>query len=186
MLLPTFSAKIQGATRFSRVLYDSASQLTFITEKALKGTNYAIVNEDFSVQVNGFNESKIFNTKLVKTALLLNGEYRSITAVVVPQIKTRIDTSQLRPILNAFGNENIMVADKFLGDKGGIVDILLGADNLHVIPVQSCFLGNSGEESLYYYCSQGVMLVGNISKLVTNIPRLPSVKDFISKINSTF
>ena len=186
VLLPTFSAKLEGSKRFSRVLYDSASQLTFITEKALKGTNYAIVTDEFSIQINGFNESRILTTKLVTTSILVNGDFRKITAVVVPQIKTKIDTSKLKPILKAFKDAKIEIADKFLGDNGGTVDILLGADNLHVIPVQSCFLGKPGEESLYFYCSQGVMLIGSTSKLLVNIPNLPSVKDFICKIRSTF
>ena len=186
VLLPTVSGKLVGSKKFNRILYDSASQLSFVSEQVLKKAKYSVVQPKYVVKVNGFNESKIFNTKLVKIEILLGAHVRQIIAVVIPEIKTKIDATNLKPVLDSFKNAKIQLADKFLHHNSGTIDILLGADNIHVLPTQSCVLSNNDKNSLFFYCCAGIMLVGKVSSLIENMNKLSSLSDFMHRIDSAF
>ena len=185
-LLPTVSIRVNGNKICQRMLLDTASQLSFISESSLNKSNFKILDSNYVVKVNGFNNSRIFHTKLVELDILLGQYSRKITAVVVPEINTEIDAQKLKCVINGFKAANIELADKFLRHDSGKIDILLGTDNIHVLPIQSCVVCTENHVSVFYYCCAGVVLVGNVENLIKNLSKLPSLKDFISKISSLF
>ena len=186
VILPTFTAKLEGCKRESRFLYDTASQLSFVSEGLLKCAKHVVLNADYKIRINGFNESKVYNTKLVKLFVNLNNFCRPIVAVVVPNIKTKVNASGLKPIVDALKQSKIPIADRFLPSKCDQIDLLLGADNIHILPTQSCVFGTESHKSLFYVCCQGVMLIGKIENLIKNLPSLSLLQNFIDKIKSTF
>ena len=79
----------------------------------------------------------------------------------------------------------VELADKYLTRDDGEIDILLGANGLQVLPVQSRIFGER-EKSLFFYSCEGVMLSGNVTQLLQNATNLNVLKDFISKLHATF
>ena len=69
----------------------------------------------------------------------MNGCSRSFNAIVVPEICTKI-TGKFNHIVQAFEKAQLPLADKNLG-KTSTVDILIGIDAAHILPVRSfvCF-----------------------------------------------
>ena len=183
--MPTFTVNLQGAREGRRVLYDTASQISFITEKALKRAKYSTLVDKFTIRINGFNGTDVLTTRLVGIQLKLNNEWRYFQAVVVPKIKTKLNMDLLKPVVQRFKTLKIPLSDHYLCEDSGEVDILLGADYAHIIPVQSCVLGQN-TKSLCYYTCRGIMLLGDANSLLGNLNNFASLSDFMSKINKTF
>ena len=190
ILIPTFTARLRKPGRRNkfvdaRALYDPASQVSFVTERLLKDIEHKIIDKDVTIRITGFNESKLFVTKIVDCALKINNEWRNFHAVVVPEIKSKISVSDVLPIAREFVNESIPLADCHLTREGdaGIVSLLLGVDFAHILPVQSCTFGND-RKSLVYHTSLGIMLCGNLNVLNCNLSCLEAVKGFIKLVRN--
>lgn len=188
IVLPSFTLNLpgEGGKFDARCMYDPASQTSFITDSAAAKLKCKILDPNLTMKVSGFNETKIYKSRMLEVQVVLNGKERKIKAAVVPEIKSKINSSQFEKICIEFKKQKIVLADKYLNDSvlGGRVDMLLGVDSAHVLPVQSCSFGPSHKLSLLYFTSCGVMLAGNMSHLVDNFNQLHLVKDFILKINS--
>ena len=66
------------------------------------------------------------------------------------------------------------------------VEILLGADRAHTIPIHSCRFGSASTPSLLYFTDAGVLQVGDSLNLKNNLTYLNFVQNFIDKSNSAF
>ena len=189
-VIPTFTARVlpkKGNRLFEyRAMYDPASESSFISERACDRLNCKIIQNNISVNISGFNGSKKINTKLVEVKMKNASSLCKFAAIVVPHIRAKLKPfSKIELIKNEFDANNIILADRYLHDKGDI-DILLGVDYASVMPVQSCSFGKSDSKSLLYYCDNGVMLAGNLHDLVGNLPHLSLVADFIREFRKLF
>lgn len=181
-LIPTFTAKFQNVKGSFRAMYDTASQTSFISEAACDKLKPEIVNPNLKIKITGFNESKTYETKVVQLNLNLNGKVRSFKAVVVPSINTHV-SADLRLIVRKFSEAKVELADKFLGGgDDGTIDILLGVDGAHVIPVHSCSFGSPDSLSSSYHTCLGVMLAGSVENLKSNLDYLHLLKTYNDKI----
>lgn len=80
----------------------------------------------------------------------------------MPFIRSTVCFSRVQPIAQCLAENDLMLADTNWNEKdSGDVDILLGADSIHILPVQSCSFGKD-HISLFYYTCQGIMLVGDV------------------------
>ena len=183
VIIPTFSATVNSSK--VRVMYDPAAQATFISEQAYRRLNPRIVNKNLKIRVSGFNSSKVLITKLVQIKLLLNTGEKTFNAVVVPEIKSKVNAN-IPKVVQSFRTAAIPMADLNLTKGNGGIDILLGVDNIHIIPVQSCNFGINESLSLVYYTCQGIMLSGSLSTLNRNLAHLNLVQNFITKFNVAF
>lgn len=188
IIIPTFTAnffKRGNGSLEARSMYDPASQSTFINEKLLSKIKHKIIRKDVSIKISGFNESKLVKTNIVEAEIQFGSKLRKFIAIVIPEIKAKIKCKEIEILKKSFAELGIILADKFLGDDGS-VDLLLGVDNAHILPIQSCSFGFKSKPSLIYYCAAGVMLAGNIDVLKSNLPNLYLVKSFIEKFNRNF
>ena len=150
----------------------------------LNKLNYSVVQKQITLKINGFNESKVIKTKSVKLITKLNGKDRSFEALVVPTIRSSINSKELGPIIRCLSENGLAVADKDLATGGSDdVGILLGADYLHILPIQSCAFG-ADKKSLFYHTCQGIMLVGDVSVMKCNLKYIDLLNKFVNKINS--
>lgn len=188
ILIPTFTMRLadRRVAGFcdARVMYDPASQVTFITERVLKNISYEVVQTICRVNITGFNGSKLINTKVIRVTTSLNNQFRSFEAIVVPEINTTLKYPNLSQICEKFSECNIELADKHLGDDG-TVDVLLGVNYAHILPIQSCSFGID-ESSLFYHTCTGIMLAGRISVILRNLEHLSLLKNFIEKFKKAF
>ena len=69
-LLPTVTAKLRNSNlkghKDVRVLYDTASQSSFATEKLLQKVKHKVTRKNVNVKIIGFNNSETYNTKNVQ------------------------------------------------------------------------------------------------------------------------
>lgn len=191
IVVPTFTAKLNGNDSgkciYSRVMYDPASQSSFVTENMLSKIEHSIIDNNVKINIIGFNASKILCTKKVEFSLSVDGKLSIVCAIVVPSIKTKVKSSMFNKIVKSFKNNNITLADKHLHDNDdGVVDMLLGVDAAHILPVHSCRFGSVESPSLLYYCAAGVMLAGDVSVLVSNLKHLNMVKQTMEKFRKLF
>ena len=114
----------------------------------------------------------------------MNGCTRYFDALVVPSISTSVK-GKFAPIIKAFNKAGIELADKSLGNSNN-VDILLGVDAAHILPVHAFTFGENDNHSIVYHTRIGVMIAGNISRLYENVSHLHLLKSFIAKFNSVF
>jgi len=68
MIVPTFTAKFLSKKKsvVSRVLYDPASQFSFVTEDCINNIPHKVIKNNVKLNVSGFNSSREFSTKLVE------------------------------------------------------------------------------------------------------------------------
>lgn len=189
VILPTLTAKINknasNTRKDVRVLYDPASQSSFISEKLLKKIKHKVIKKDVNVKILGFNSSRSYQTKVVEIQCDIGNRNIKLSAVVVPEIGIKLNAEHLSEINEEFYHKSIDLADIHLNENHNI-EILLGADQSHQIPIHSCRFGSSSNPSLLYYSNAGVILVGNSLHLKNNLPHLNFVQSFIDKCNSAF
>ena len=107
------------------------------------------------------------------------------SAIVVQEIATKVNAEKLSDIKNEFFRKSIHLADSHLNETHNI-EILLEADQTHVVPIHSCRFGSINNPSLIYYCNAGVLLAGDSLNLAKNMSDLSSVETFIEKLNAVF
>jgi hypothetical protein len=140
------------------------------------------VQENVKIKIDGFNGSKTYLTSIVEIPIQLNG-MKKFRAAIVPEIRAKVDASNLKDVISKCSQLGIPLADENLLQQP-TVDVLLGVDYAHILPVHSCTFGLSDKPSMIYYCAAGVMLTGSVTSLVGNIPHLHLVKKFIDKFDS--
>ena len=185
MVIPSFTTKIPKLKKGqlnTRVMYDPASQMTFISQNLLAKIRHDVVTSKTQIKISGFNESKIFDTKIVRVNCSIAGKNVELNATVVPEIKTKIKSPNFAKIKSLFAKNNLTLADKCLGDAGS-VGILLGVDNAGVLPLASCVI--NGDANALVYCSKlGYLLAGDVSVLIRNPSYLEELKSNSEKFQS--
>ena len=186
ILIPTFTMNLDSNSRKYnckvRAMYDPASQVSFVAQNYARKIKHAIVRKDVTVRISGFNETKTLKTDIIKFGLKLNGEFRMCEAVVVPEIKTKINQKGLHSICQKFKQNTLPLADTQLLNNNDI-GVLLGVDHAHILPVQSCSFGNERKSILYHTCL-GFMLAGHVDDLDSNLGNLKFLSDFMQKIRN--
>ena len=176
-ILPTFSYTL-GPSKI-RGLKDSGSQANYISECALEGQCFKIVKDNFDLIVNGFNGAKCYRTRIVQIAVKIGETVHNVEAICVPGIDINLNLPGLGKIVKCFRNSGYKLLDEFLDeDREDISNIqfILGANSAHCLMERMVSFGHSSQ-SVYYETKFGIMLIGNIEKLILNLKFLPSLHD---------
>ena len=89
----------------------------------------------------------------------------NIVAAVVLFINPKINMPSSE-ILTAFQQNKLPLADKHLGNKNNReINIILGVQGAHVLPLDTCAFGINDNISLLYYTSCGILLADDLNKL---------------------
>jgi len=172
-ILPIFTCKLRNG-KILNGLQDSGCQLNFILETAVQDCEFKILDENYSVIVNGFNSSKEYITKLIKIDIVLGGKIYKINAICVPQIPIKILLPDLGKVVSKFKKLGFKLANEnFNEDSNEISDIefILGTDSSYCIPASTVIFGRP-TPSCYLNTPLGVMLTGNVQHLLKNIKYL--------------
>jgi len=157
---------------------DSGCQLNFILESALNHNKFKIINDNYSLTINGFNSSKEYVTKIVELNLGVGDKTYKIKAICVPNMPINIELPKLGLIVTKFKEKGFELADKLLNEKSNRISnisFIMGTDASYVIPEKTIVFGIE-EPSCYLDTPIGIMLVGSSKNLLNN-------KDFL-KSNS--
>ena len=179
IILPTFTCEIKGVGNSLepvRVLMDGGCQRNFIDEKIAIDNNLKVLNNNVGLDIHGFNTTKTVETKRVLVPLRVGNETVNIEALCMPEIRTKLSIDGLDKIINSFLCKGYSLADKELREGGheeiGNIGIILGEDGDYVLKTTTMSYGR-GTESTYYDTCLGVVLRGNVDRILSNIQYLP-------------
>ena len=173
-ILPTFSALLTNGVLL-RGLKDSGSQLNFVDSAFAEQNSLEVIKDNFSLTLNGINSSRKLTTDIVKLEMDNGEQKHCLEAVCIPQIKTRLLLPGLQKIVTEFKNKGHQLADQFLADgKDEIsgIHFILGSNSAHFLPESTVLFGEP-VPSAYLKTSLGIMLYGNVSRLISNLINLP-------------
>ena len=91
-----------------RAMYDLASHVTFITRYALDKVQHKVLKCHYTIKINGFNEFKIINSKIVEISWVLHNKTRKFQAVVIPEIKTKTSCPNISYIADVFSKNKLL------------------------------------------------------------------------------
>ena len=113
---------------------------------------------------------------IIKLLVIFNcgNRLRTIEAVCIPNFNIDLNLPNLSTVSKAFIDKGYKLADSYLYDfQNSIsnIDFLQGSKSLHCLKTnQFCF---GPDDSLYAMSDLGVLLIGEISSIIENLPYLP-------------
>ena len=180
VILPTFSCDIHSKVgkETVRVLRDSGCQRNFIEESIAIKNKLHVIDHNVDLDIHGFNATKSMKVKLVEVPLMIGNKIVNVNALCIPEIRTKLRLEGINKVVAAFTEKGYVLADKFLleNDREDIANIglLLGEDGDHVLEFSSRHFGE-GVPSTYLETPIGIILTGNIQRMLGNLPELPNV-----------
>ena len=174
-----------------RGLFDNGSQSSFISESHLKNFDHSIVKNHVNLTIKGINETKTFRSKLVKTEIKFGEKICSLELLMVPSIDINLGLPLLSPVVEAFKDKNIALADKLLTPRSKYLDnfgLLLGANAAFCFEGQTLKFGNN---SAYLETKFGALLLGSLGDMLSDMDHLniggnsvESVTNVITHVNA--
>ena len=170
-ILPTFTFNLKG--KIYRGLQDRASEGSFITDRVATSLNLKVVHDNIKLTVNGFNGPQKYTSKVVEVPMELEGKTSIALALVIPDIQMKVNLPKMGHIIKTFKIKKYKLADKMLGQQSSKldnIDFVLGADYGRLIQGRDIPFG---KHSVYIDTSVGVLLLGNLDKLKSDLNNLP-------------
>ena len=172
-ILSTLTVYLPKTDAPVRALMDFGSQSSFIAEDLLKNETFNVLDGDVNVEVKGINETRTYKSQLVEVNLKFGDDYLPVKLLSLPTIDICLDLPNLARVVLEFKTKNYKLADSYLDfNSSSIRDfgILLGANASH------CFEGEYvkfGSSSTYLKTKFGVLLVGDVNSMCTDLVHLP-------------
>ena len=177
-ILPTFSFRAKG--KLIRGLSDRASEGTFVTEKIADSLKLKVLKNNVKLIVSGFNKSQEYLSRLVLIPVEFGEVKANIHALVVPYIQMNLSLPDVGFVVRAFEEKGYKLADSLLKpDSTEIkeIDFVLGSDFSNMLPGRDI---SFGKNSMYVESSLGVLLLGNVGRVMEDLSSLGASR----KINS--
>ena len=171
--LHTFTCDIKGKT--VRAMKDSGCETTLILKSIADEQGLEVLENDLPLIINGFNSSKRFKTTLVKVPVYIGNSLQEINAVTVSEISIMLKLNKLGIVAAGFKERGYILADRLISKRSkGVSDIglILGTDYSYLLPVTTIVFGGENSSSIAS-TPHGVMLEGQLSKVLNNIDMLP-------------
>ena len=173
-ILGTLTCPVRGGPPL-RVLTDSGSQSNFIAEAALTDTNHTVIERSVQLSLRGINGPKEHLTNEVEVLFEFGKKPTPVRLYVLEEIPTSLSLPKLGKVVEIFTNKGYVLADKTLhGKSTGIknLDVLLGANVLLQLNEK---LVRFGKESGYKETKHGVVLQGDIDRLISDTMHLKNL-----------
>ena len=176
IILPTFTSSVKRADYVTdlRCLKDSGCQRNFIRESIARALKLKVLDSNVRINVTGFNEQKLLNTKLVEINIKVGPRKHKIEALCIPNIPISMTLENLNTVADAFVKKGYTLADKSIKNSDTIadIDLIIGADADQMLEMQYVNFGTL-PKSCYINSTAGVMLTGSIPRLMNNLCNLP-------------
>lgn len=174
-ILPTFTCAIGNVQ--ARGLKDSGSQCNFICESLLSNCDYELVKDEVELTLNGINETRLYMSKLIRAKVMFGLDAKTVDFLTIPDIKVSLSLPGLSTIVSGFVDKGYKMADQTLltgGDIIGGISLILGAN------AANCFHDSTthfGESSVFVNTQFGVILYGNVDRMLLDLHELPCVRN---------
>ena len=156
-------------------LRDSGSQSNFILTSLLSPDNHEVLKSDVKLSIDGFNSSTSYVSKLVRVNVKFGEQVKSVEFLTMDSFKFNLNLPKLSVIVAEFKQKGYILADQSLNENSDSIEnvgMILGADAAY------CFQDKNvrfGEHSMFYEAPYGVMLIGNIEKMIADLCYLPDL-----------
>ena len=165
--MPTLTASVAGISgelHDMRALLDYGSQTSFITEEVANALDCEVVCSNVDLRVRGFNESRHFNSNLIRFNMHIGHNIFGISALCIPSFPMSLELKGLDRVVEVFHSKGWKLADN-----------LLGSDNSHILPVETMTFGTGclDSHSCALKSELGIMLQGSIQQVLHNARYLP-------------
>ena len=173
-LLPTATVYLLNGKRKipCRLFKDPGSTITFVggEPSTIPGAKYLRTIE---IAIKTMNGTETKEAKEVRIPMEVPGQGKmEIKALCVPEINVGSgeDPDRTKEVVLELDKRGYKMADTFLGAQPKEpIRILLGNDNIQVLPISSQQLG----ETSVYNSPAGIMLVDSIEKYLENLKNIP-------------
>ena len=175
-ILGTISCSLPNGS-VVRALRDSGSQNNFVPENFLTENNHVVLESGIELTVNGINDRKTYQSKLVQMKVKIGDNEFLLEFLTLPQIDIVLDLPGLSEIVKDFSGKGYQLADKdlkFCGNRISDINLILGTDAGHCFTDRTVHFGKS---STFIETEFGIVLVGNISKMLNDLKLLPVNKN---------
>ena len=174
-ILPTFTAEFNNS-KTVRCFRDIRCQNNFISEKLANELKLNIVHKDVNLNVNGFNGSQRYLTKIVSMKINFGSKIHTINALCIPKINVNLKIPRLSQIAKAFEDKGYVLADKLLSDSNSINDIefILGTKSAYCLKTNEISFG-AKNDSIYAKSDLGILLLGDSNTMLNNVNELPKI-----------
>ena len=160
------------------VILDSGSQVSFISTKLSDKYNLPVLRE-ISIDINGFNTSTKYDTKIVCAQVNVGNKAYKFEAVVLPNIRTNLKIKNLKKVAKSFESKGYILANKsILSQDNFEIGIILGSNNTHLVETKGINFGKEDFPSSYLESPQGVLLVDSVSNMHQNMSYLKNASDY--------
>ena len=137
-----------------------------------------VFDHNVDLDIHGFNATRSMKVKLVEITLMIGNKTVNVNALCIPEIRTKLKLEGINKVVAAFTERGYVLAGKFLleNDREDIANIglLLGEDGDHVLEFSSRHFGE-GVTSTYLETPIGIILTGNIQRMLGNLGELPNL-----------
>ena len=163
-------------------MQDGGCQSNFILESRAKEDKLPIVESNVKLKVSGFNTTKLYYTNVYRVEIKIGGNLHEVEAMGIPLIRTRVDLPGVPEIARAFTDKGYTLADEILLDNRndvGNIEFILGTNYAYCL-LESLVKFGGGDNrmpSVYSNTPAGVMLLGNIDDMKSNLKYLPVSQD---------
>ena len=180
ILLPTLTCEVtskKGKDEI-RVFKDSGAQRNIVSREFARKHNFPIVHNNVGFALHGMNATRNINSEIVSVPLKLGSVTYRVHAVVVPKITVKFSARGLETIIEDFISKGYQLSDKYLSKCRGVVDnvsFILGTDGDHVTELKYVKYGgnNNNLPSCFIECQTGILLSGNVKRMISNMSALP-------------
>ena len=105
-------------------------------------------------------------------------------ALCLPSINVSLNLPGLQKVAFEFKSKGYKLADCFSGDSNDKIDnmnLIFGSISNHIVPVQDVIFGKE-HTSAHSNSPLGVLLKADVSRLLTDLPYLPSAREQCDKL----
>ena len=128
----------------------------------------------------------LYCTKIVEVNLNRGDKIHKIEAICVPKFNINLKLPNLNIIVREFVNKGYELVDKFLNnfeDNISNIKFLLGTKSLYCLRTTQESFGFDGKY-MFAKSNLGVILLGDINTMITDLPSLPAVHDITTHVSS--
>ena len=176
---PTFSFYINKS--MVRGLNDRGSQNLFVSERLVSSHSLKAIHDNVKLTINGFSKPQCYLSRIVEVPVCLGQSVHKIPSLAVPEIKVNLNLPQLGSMVEAFLHKEYKLADSNLNENSNSVsnvNFLLGSDAARCLTGVDRYFGR---KPLYIEASVFILLLGNITSLLQDLPYLPHCRSLVKE-----
>ena len=173
-ILGTLTCYLNDGTPL-RVFKDGGSQSNLIAKSCLTDTNHTVIERSVKLALKGINGSKTYESDEIEMLFMFENRPTPVRLFTIEDIPTHLSLPKLGEIVRAFKEKGYKLADQNLHENSRTInnlDVLLGASE---VPYLNEKFIRFGENSGYLDSDFGVIIQGNVDRLIADLPRLQSV-----------